>query len=112
MDLKDLRKQMDAADNSLLDAFISRMQTAADIALYKQEHNLPIFDSERERQKTISILEQTPQELKHYAAALYQQLFDLSRNFQEQTLRPISPLLETIKEVILLVFLKTLKVLN
>ncbi|MFH1512793.1 MAG: prephenate dehydratase domain-containing protein [Bacillota bacterium] len=100
MDMKDFREQIDAADDRLIQAFIDRMQTAADVARHKHEHNMPIFDSERERQKILSILEQTPQELKTYATALYHQLFDLSRNFQEQTLRPVSPLLETIKEAI------------
>ncbi|HPF88683.1 MAG TPA: prephenate dehydratase domain-containing protein [Candidatus Limiplasma sp.] len=100
MDMKDLRQQIDRADDGLLKSFISRMQTAADIAVYKQENHLPIFDSERERQKVISILEQTPQELKSYAAALYQQLFDLSRNYQEMTIHPGSPLVETIQHAI------------
>ena len=96
MDMEAFRKLIDAADEGLLKSFISRMETAADIAVYKQQNNLPIFDSERERQKTIEILEHTPKELKSYAAALYQQLFDLSRNYQEQTIRPGSPLVETI----------------
>jgi len=100
MDMKDLREQMDRADDALLGAFIGRMQTAADIARVKHENRIPIYDSQRERQKTIDILSKTPQELQSYAAALYQQLFDLSRNFQEQTLRPVSPLVETIKAAI------------
>ncbi len=100
MDMKDFRDRVDEADERLLSAFIDRMRTAAEIAVYKHEHKMPIYDSERERQKTYQILEQTPQELKTYAAALYRQLFDLSRNFQEQILRPVSPLVETIKEAI------------
>jgi chorismate mutase/prephenate dehydratase len=91
---------MDAADDALLQAFIDRMNVAADIARYKHGQHIPIIDTERERQKTLNILSQTPQELKSYAAALYQQLFDLSRNYQEQTLRPVSPLVETIKAAI------------
>lgn len=100
MDMKDLREKIDAADDGLLKSFISRMRTAAEIALYKKENKLPIFDSERERKKTADILEQTPQELKSYAAALYQQLFDLSRNYQEQTIRPGSPLVDIISSAI------------
>ena len=100
MDLKDFREQIDTADDGLLKSFIARMQTAADIARYKHENNMPIFDSQREREKILNIVEQTPQELISYASALYHQLFDLSRNFQEQTLRPVSPILETIKEAI------------
>ncbi len=100
MDMKDLREKIDIADDGLLKSFISRMQTAAEIALYKKENKLPIFDSERERKKIVGILEQTPQELKSYAAALYQQLFDLSRNYQEQTIRPGSPLVDIISNAI------------
>lgn len=100
MDMKDFREQIDAADDRLIRAFIDRMRTSADIARYKHENRIPIFDSQRERQKIASVLEQTPQELKSYASALYHQLFDLSRNFQEQTLRPMSPMLETIRGAI------------
>jgi len=100
MDMKDFRERIDAADNGLLKSFIDRMNTSADIARFKHEHKLPIFDSERERNKILNVLEQTPPELKSYASALYHQLFDLSRNYQEQTLRPVSPMLETIKEAI------------
>ncbi|MBN1777898.1 MAG: chorismate mutase [Clostridiales bacterium] len=98
--MKALREKIDAADDKLLQSFLGRMETAADIARYKHEHNIPVVDSERERKKILDILEQTPPELKSYAAALYHQLFDLSRNYQEQTLRPVSPLLETIKQAI------------
>ncbi len=100
MDMKDFREQIDTADDRLIRAFIDRMHTSADIARYKHENKIPIFDSERERQKIAGILQQTPQELKSYASALYHQLFDLSRNFQEQTLRPESPLVETIRDAI------------
>ncbi len=100
MDMKDFRDRIDEADDRLLKSFIDRMQTSADIARYKHEHSIPIFDSERERQKTFDILEKTPPELKTYASALYHQLFDLSRNYQEMTLRPVSPLQETIKHAI------------
>jgi chorismate mutase / prephenate dehydratase len=100
MDMNDFRKSIDSADDRLISAFIDRMRTAADIAVFKHANSLPILDTERERQKTIDILSKTPQELKTYAAALYQQLFDLSRNFQEETLRPVSPLVETIKAAI------------
>ncbi|MBE0600705.1 MAG: chorismate mutase [Firmicutes bacterium] len=98
--MKDFREQIDAADDKLIRAFIDRMQTSADIARYKHENKIPIFDSQRERHKIANVLEQTPQELKSYASALYHQLFDLSRNFQEQTLRPTSPMLDTIRDAI------------
>ncbi len=100
MDMKDFREKIDKADDRLIHSFIDRMQTSADIARYKHENKIPIFDSARERHKIASILEQTPQELKSYASALYHQLFDLSRNYQEQTLRPVSPLVETIRDAI------------
>jgi chorismate mutase/prephenate dehydratase len=100
MDMKEYRTQIDAADDKLLQSFLDRMETAANIARCKHENNMPIFDSERERKKILSIMEKTPQELQSYVNALYHQLFDLSRNYQEQTLRPVSPLVETIKEAI------------
>ena len=56
MDMNDYRKQIDSADEGLLKSFIDRMHTAADIARFKHGNNIPIFDSERERQKILAIL--------------------------------------------------------
>jgi chorismate mutase / prephenate dehydratase len=50
MSLDDLRRRIDALDNSVLDLLERRAQVAREIALFKQNAGLPAHDPERERQ--------------------------------------------------------------
>lgn len=44
-----LRQQIDEIDSQIFDLFIKRIYLAKEIGLYKKQHNLPIFDTEREK---------------------------------------------------------------
>lgn len=50
MSLDDLRKRIDAVDDQLLEHLERRAQVAREIALFKQQGNLPAHDPDRERQ--------------------------------------------------------------
>lgn len=100
MDIKDFRGRIDETDAQLLAAFTQRMDIAGDIALYKQENGLPVFDPERERQKLNEIASKSPEALRTYATALYSLLFDLSRAHQEKLLNPVNPLITEITDAI------------
>ena len=50
MDMNELREQINQIDEELVKLFSQRMQVARNIAQYKQENNLPVYDPERERQ--------------------------------------------------------------
>ena len=88
MDLQELRKKIDEIDNSLIDLFERRMALSAEIARYKQEHNLPVYDPVRERE----ILEKLAGKVKggrgESITALYSLLFELSRAEQEKIINP------------------------
>lgn len=84
MDRETYRRQIDEIDREIVQLFIRRMDLCARIALYKQQHHLPILDEKREQDKLQKIAGQTPQELKEYSAALYSRLFELSRDYQER----------------------------
>lgn len=86
MNLDELRLQIDAADEALIDAFSSRMKAAAAIAAYKKEHGLPVIDSARERQKLQAVCEKAGPDMEDYTAALYALLFELSRAYQGRLL--------------------------
>ena len=43
--------RIDEIDSELTRLFEERMDVVSSIAAYKKEHNLPIFDPQRERQK-------------------------------------------------------------
>ena len=50
MDITELRQQIDGIDDQLVALFGQRMDVAAQIAAYKQEHNRPILGPGRERE--------------------------------------------------------------
>ena len=43
MNLEEIRTEIDALDKELLALFERRMDLCRDVALYKKEHNLPVF---------------------------------------------------------------------
>ncbi|NLT15487.1 MAG: bifunctional chorismate mutase/prephenate dehydratase [Clostridiales bacterium] len=96
MDINELRAQIDETDSVLLDAFSRRMDVSAQLAVYKKENNIPVYDPARERRKLSDILSKTPEELRTYASSLYSLLFDLSRSYQENILNPEAPLIRDI----------------
>lgn len=49
MDLKDIRREIDAADEQIAAIFLRRAALSERAALYKKEHDLPMVDGGRER---------------------------------------------------------------
>ena len=86
MDLQELRQKIDEIDDSLVDLFQRRMDVSAEIAQYKQEHNLPVYDPARERQKLHNLSGRVKEGREAYVTALYSLLFELSRAEQERIL--------------------------
>jgi chorismate mutase/prephenate dehydratase len=78
MNLADLRKKIDEIDKDLIELFGRRMAVSADIARYKKQHGLPVFDPARERE----ILDKLPPE--PYIRELYALIVQLSRAEQEK----------------------------
>ncbi len=99
MDIKDLRNEIDSIDAQLTELFSKRMKTAAQIAKYKQENNLPVFNREREREVLNSVTANVPEEFEVYTKTLYQTVFDLSRSYQRRLIKPQSELSKMIEEV-------------
>jgi len=100
MDLTENRTRIDKIDSQLIKLFQERMTVSADIAAYKKEHGLPVYDPRREREKQVAVAEQTPEELREYVTPLYSLLFDLSRSYQRRLIGGDSVLTEKIKAAI------------
>ena len=49
-DIKELRAEIDRIDSEIIRLYGERMDTARRIGQYKKEHNLPVMDTERERE--------------------------------------------------------------
>ena len=50
MDLKDIRAEIDEIDSQLVELLLRRMNCSEEVARYKAENNMPIFNNEREQQ--------------------------------------------------------------
>ena len=99
MDLNDYWDKIDKLDDELMRLFMERMEIADDIAGYKREHNLPMADAARERDKLYEISEKSG-DMRTYAHALYSLLFELSRSRQGVLLSADSDLYKRITEAL------------
>ena len=64
MDLADFRNQIDEIDQELMALFRRRMETVEQIAAYKEQHGLPVYDPQREEEKRTALLAQLPPALR------------------------------------------------
>ena len=82
MDLQDYRALIDKVDDELLRLFKERMEISLQIAHYKREHDLPVLDAAREKEKLARIREKVGEEMGAYAQKLFAMLIELSRAYQ------------------------------
>lgn len=100
MDINELREQINEIDRGIVELYGKRMETARAIGRYKREHNLPVLDSERERNLLNKVAEQAGEENEQGIRALYHLLMDHSRMRQEMDGHPESPLGQQIREIV------------
>lgn len=100
MNIEELRIKIDETDRELVRLFEERMKTAAQIADYKKENNLPVFDAERERKVINKVTSLVDEGFAGYTKALYNTMFDLSRSYQNKRMNAESPLKKKIEEII------------
>ena len=58
MELSDIRAKIDTVDDQLLNLFLERMRLSEEVAVYKNEHHLPILNKQREREILAKVTEQ------------------------------------------------------
>jgi len=100
MDINGLREQINEIDHEIVELYGRRMETARAIGRYKREHNLPVLDSERERNLLNKVAEQAGEENEQGVRALYHLLMDHSRMRQETDGHPESLLGQQIRDVV------------
>ncbi|WP_297870463.1 bifunctional chorismate mutase/prephenate dehydratase [uncultured Oscillibacter sp.] len=83
MELSEIRARIDAVDDQLLKLFLERMELAEAVAVYKNEHRLPILNRERERAILAKVTENAGDK-ERYAYHLYSTLFELARSRQAE----------------------------
>jgi len=100
MELTELRAQIDAIDSGIAKLIAERMDHVKDIARYKKENGLPVYDPQRERQKLSDLAEQVGGYLAPVTDALFSVIFDLSRSAQNRITAGPSPLKEKIRRAL------------
>ncbi len=100
MELSEIRRKIDALDDTLVRTFLERMQVCADVAAYKKEHGMPVLDAARERSKLAGLLTDCPEEMQPYLSALYTEIFALSRSYQNHLLQPKTELVAGIEKAV------------
>ena len=100
MEIQQLREKINQCDDTLVRAFRERMDTAMEIAKYKQENGLPVLDPARERAVISRVTEGCDDSTALYIKLLYNTLFDLSRSYQQRYLTNATPLTNHIQQAI------------
>ena len=100
MDLSKLRSRIDEIDEEFVSLFQKRMDVSAEIAQYKKENNLPVFDPAREREKLYDLSGQAKKGREAYVTVLYSLIFELSRADQERIICPEFIVGEKMKDAI------------
>ena len=100
MNIDQLRRNIDSIDTELVELFKRRMKTAADIAEYKQQNNLPVLDKSRERELLNKVADISGEEYENYTLRLYSQILELSKAYQSKIIKTPSPLYEKISKAV------------
>ncbi len=79
MDLEAIREKIDDTDARILELFIKRMGLTEEVARYKSENNMPVFQRDREHKIIDKVKERSPEELKKSAAFLFMNIMDISK---------------------------------
>jgi len=82
MDIQDYRAKIDEVDSELVRLYGERMEITREIGRYKREHNLPVLDTERERNLLNRVGEMAGEENENGVRALFGFLMSQSRTNQ------------------------------
>ena len=70
MELNELRNEINRIDDEILELFLRRMDVAEQVADYKREHDLPIYQPQREREILKKVAEKAGSEMGGYILAI------------------------------------------
>lgn len=83
-DIGDLRDEIDSIDEKLVKLFVQRMEVAEQIANFKKENNLPVFNAQREEQVLELVSSKAQKPFNLYIKELYEKIFEISRKYQTE----------------------------
>lgn len=86
MNLDEIRKNIDETDAELLKLFSRRMELCRQVAAYKKENGMPVFQGGREREVLDKIARQSPDGLEAASRLLFSQIMEISKCLQQEQL--------------------------
>jgi len=100
MELKKYRDEIDGIDKELTELFCRRMEAAKNIAAYKKENGMAVYDAGREAELLEKIEKAAGEEMGDHARRLYASILNISRAYQNSFLVPDASVTEKIKEAV------------
>ena len=85
MELSDIRKEIDAVNDQMLELFLRRMALSEQVAACKRAQGLPVLNAQRE-QEILDAVAAKSGDMAPYARRLFSTLFELSRERQTELL--------------------------
>jgi chorismate mutase/prephenate dehydratase len=82
--LDTLRSSIDDIDKSILELFYKRMDICKQVAQYKKDNNLPVFQSGREQQIFDKIRSMSPENLEDASVSLFASIMEISKVLQQR----------------------------
>ena len=82
-----LRETIQKIDEEIVRLFTARMECAGQVAQYKQDHDLPVLNSEVEKRKMEELSLMVPEPFRESLKQLYAGIFAVSREYQERLIR-------------------------
>ncbi|MBQ9162687.1 MAG: chorismate mutase [Clostridia bacterium] len=82
MDIKKSRAEIDKMNRELVSLFCRRMDTAENIARYKLENDMPVFDRARERDILADMTQLSDEKYRYYTKTFFTVMMDLSKAYQ------------------------------
>ena len=85
-DINESRKKINEIDKQMAKLFCDRMKLCKDVAEYKKENSLPVFDSKREETVINENLKLIDEEFKPYYVNYIKSFLDVSKQYQRSLL--------------------------
>lgn len=83
-DLSTLRENINDIDNKIIKLWKERMGLSLEIAEYKKENNIPIYDEKREKELLDRLGNMAGDGLDQYCHELYEKIMKISRDYQQE----------------------------
>ncbi len=97
-ELDRLREHIDAVDEQICGLFEQRMALTKEVAAYKKEHNLSVFQGDREKAVLAHIDSICSEENRKGGRVLFQNLMDISKCLQAQSMPPKAPIISLLEQ--------------